>query len=66
MTGFDRPNRSFYLDGMNVKVGNKVRCRCNFGMYAFTVGKLYTVLHGGMLRDDNGNVTIPSCRFQYV
>ena len=63
MTGFERPNRSYYLDCMNLAPNTSVVCKCNQGLYPFTAGKHYTVNVDGTLTDDNGVDVYPSARF---
>lgn len=65
MTGFWRPNRSYYLDCMDVKVGDIVICKCNCGLSPFTPGNSYIVKQSKMLTDDNGVDVLPSARFMY-
>lgn len=66
MTGFPRSGRSFYLDDMDVRLGDKVLCRSSIGSPHFTAGRTYEVLIGGTLMDDTGHVTVPSARFTYA
>lgn len=65
MTGFDRPGRSFYLDDMGLTTGAIVVCKCDTGAGAFTPGKRYQVHPAGRLKDDRGNLIVPSARFTY-
>lgn len=67
MTGFDRPNRSYYLDCMDVQEGDLVVCTCS-GMtpdQSYTVGKAYAVYEGKKIYNDKGDFVHPSVRFKY-
>jgi hypothetical protein len=66
MTGFPRPGRSYYLDDMNVTVGDRVICKCAMDMSPFTPGQSYQVLPGCMLKSDDGDHIAPSARFNYT
>ena len=67
MTGFDRPNRSYYLDDMEVSLGDIVVCSCA-GMVPdeqYTVGKEYFVHDNKQIFNDKGDLVRPSVRFKY-
>lgn len=66
MTGFHRPNRSFYLDDMDVVAGQQVICRSSIGSPQFTAGKAYPVQPDGSLIDDTGFPVYPSARFTHA
>ena len=57
--------RSYYLDDMEgfVREGDKVICKANLESPNLTVGKLYKVMQGMMIKDDNNLLTFPSARF---
>ena len=58
--------RSFYLDDMEVKVGDLIRCKCNLASENFTIGRVYACTEGKRLIDDFGDVRTPSARFQQI
>lgn len=67
MTGFDRHNRSFYLDDMPVQAGDAVVCTSS-GMtpdQSFTEGKRYEVYDGPCVYNDRGDLVRPSVRFKH-
>jgi hypothetical protein len=66
MTGYPRPRRSYYLDDMDLKPGDKVQCKCSMGQPEWTPGAVYTVLPDGYLTDNTGSKVIPSARFTYL
>lgn len=66
MTGFERPNRSFYLDDMEVTEGETVMCLSCIASESFTEGKAYVVHKGKTLMTDQGNMVKPSARFTYL
>lgn len=60
------PEKSFYLDDMNLKVGSFVVCKCDMLDSGFTPFRIYKVLPKGRLRNDFGLEVIPSARFRKV
>lgn len=67
MTGFDRPNRSYYLEDLDVNETDKVQCHCTCDATNFTPKWLYQVYIFDdikMLIDDLGNLVVPSARFK--
>lgn len=65
-TGFARPGRSFYLDDMDVRAGDRVVCRSDLTGGAFTPGRAYTVNADRTLTDNTGTPVFPSGRFTYA
>jgi hypothetical protein len=56
--------RSFYLDDLDPPVGALVICKAAIGCPDWTVGKTYQVHPGPTLKNDRGEIVIPSGRFQ--
>ena len=54
---------SAYLDDLNLLPGSRVICKADIAGGGFTPGREYTVLPGGQLTDDAGNLVVPSARF---
>lgn len=54
--------RSYYLDDMKVSPGVEIICKADLAGH-FTPGKCYKVLEKGKMKDDQGNIVIPSARF---
>lgn len=55
---------SKYLDDLEVKPGDYVRCKANVGCPDFTVGRFYKVLPKKLLQNDKGRVVLSSARFE--
>ena len=56
---------SAYLDDMPVTPGDKVICKANLAAEWIEVGKSFTVVAFGIIKDEHGNVfTFPSARFE--
>jgi hypothetical protein len=59
--------RSFYLDDMDVTVGDRVVCKAAIAAEWLTVGAVYIVVAFGVIRALNGDLhRFPSARFQKV
>lgn len=66
ITGFARPNRSYYLDDMVLVPGDLVVCRSDLTGVGFTANKAYVVREDGTVVDDLGETVRPSARFTYA
>lgn len=57
---------SFYLDNVDWKPGDLIRCKAITPDTHMTPGKIYVVLAGGHIMNDLGEIILPSSRFTFV